>query len=164
MLINADWSTLIHIEKYWSVLIFIGRHWYLLVGIGVNATNLIRHWLVLIAIDHWYSMSWLNKLPVPAFWRWFSLVYSYTLIIKCYNEADPLDPLSFRYFLYPLEAALPGDFDFWYLKMERPFPAPWSKTTPTESDYYIAKSFFLLQWNLFDGKSPYWLNVLFLRV
>ena len=31
--------------------------WYLLISIGVNATKLIRHWLVLIGIDHWSSMS-----------------------------------------------------------------------------------------------------------
>ncbi len=63
ILLNKDQcrSTLIHIEKYWSVLIFIDGHWYLLIGIGVNATNLIRHWWVLIAIDHWYSMPWIRQ-------------------------------------------------------------------------------------------------------
>ena len=32
----------------------------LLIDIAINTLNLIRHWSLLIAIDHWYSMSWLR--------------------------------------------------------------------------------------------------------
>ena len=37
---------------------------------------------------------------------------------KCYDEGDPPDPLSFRRFLLPLEAGLPGGS-----QVNLPYPA-----------------------------------------
>ncbi len=62
--IEKHWSAFRSIEKYWSILIVIDRHWYLLIDIAINTSNLIQHWLVLIDIDHWYSMSWYSTYAI----------------------------------------------------------------------------------------------------
>ncbi len=52
MPINTDQCRIKFVELIQNV-----SHWYWLTGIGVNTTNLIRHWSLLIGIDYWSSMS-----------------------------------------------------------------------------------------------------------
>ena len=58
----------------------------IMIGIGVNATKLIWHWLVLISIDHWYSMSCIiifqmwNSDPHKKYFCKFIILLEWTIV------------------------------------------------------------------------------------
>ncbi len=80
ILVHALWSIDGLKKEYWWSLYPIWQHCYLLISIGVNVTNLIQHWSILISIDYWYSMSWYLECLIFVIWGMI-LVYCLSLIL-----------------------------------------------------------------------------------
>ena len=87
-----------------------------------------RNWVASYVWEHREVNALISSLQLM---QLASFTITYTLINKCYDEADPPYPLGFWHFLPPLEAGLPGDFHVWYQ------PGIWSLTVikPSQSTF-----------------------------
>ena len=90
--INADQWRSIPINTSQCGSMPINRHWYLLIGISVNATNLIRHWLVLIidpaCPEISFALSWVPTERYTELVKFFSwpLQVRTSSIKLCYSK------------------------------------------------------------------------------